>query len=94
MACIAIGQLFSSFTQNQIVAALVTVCVLLGFWFIGHLQNFQASPELRGLLGYLSFSQHFSAFIQGLVRSEAVTFYLVVCGIALSLNASYLQWKR
>ena len=94
MACIAIGQFFSSLTQNQIVAALITVCVLLAFWFIGHLQNFQASPIVRGLLGYLSFSQHYAAFIQGLVRSEAVTFYLVVCAIALSLNTSFLQWKR
>jgi hypothetical protein len=33
MACLAIGQLFSALTQNQIVAALATICVLLGLWF-------------------------------------------------------------
>jgi ABC-2 type transport system permease protein len=94
MACLAVGQFFSALTQNQIIAALLTVPVLLGFWFVGHLQSFQTSYALRGLLGYLSFSLHFDAFVQGLVRSEAVTFYLVVCGIALTLNASYLQWRR
>ena len=58
-------------TQNQIVAALITVPVLLGFWFVGHLQSFQASRVLRGLVGYLSFALHFADFIQGLVRTEA-----------------------
>ena len=94
MACIAIGQFFSALTQNQIIAALITVPVLLGFWFIGHLQSFQASSALRGLFGYLSFSLHFGDFIRGLVRTEAVTFYLVVSAIALTLNTSYLQWRR
>jgi hypothetical protein len=28
------------------------------------------------------------------VRSEGVVFFLVVCAIALTLNTSYLRWKR
>jgi ABC-2 type transport system permease protein len=94
MACIAVGQFFSALTQNQIVAALITVPVLLGFWFIGHLQNFQASYAMHSLLGYLSFAQHFADFVQGLIRSEGVMFYLIVSAIALTLNTSYLQWRR
>lgn len=94
MACLAIGQFFSALTENQIVAALVTVPVLLGFWFVGHLQTFQASAGLRDLFAYLSFSLHFGDFIRGLIRSEAVAFYLVVSAIALTLNTSYLQWRR
>lgn len=94
MACLSIGQLFSALTQNQIIAALVTVPVLLAFWFIGHLQGFQGSPLIREMLGYLSFSLHFGDFIRGLVRSEAVAHYLIVCAVALTLNTSYLQWRR
>jgi ABC-2 type transport system permease protein len=94
MACLAVGQLFSTLTHNQIVAALITAAVLLGFWFVGHLQSFQRSDALRSLFGYLSFAHHFTDFIQGLVRTEAVTFYLVVSAIALALSASYLAWRR
>ncbi len=94
MACLAVGQFFSSLTQNQIIAALITIPVLLAFWFIGHLQAYQNTPELRSLFGYLSFSLHFADFIRGLLRSEAVVFYLVVVAIALTLNTSYLQWRR
>ena len=94
MACLAVGQFFSALTQNQIVAALITVSVLLAFWFIGHLQNFQTSYALRNLVGHLSFALNFADFIQGLVRSEAVLFYIIVSAIALTLNAGYLQWRR
>jgi ABC-2 type transport system permease protein len=93
MACLAVGQFFSSLTQNQIVAALITVPVLLAFWFVGHLQSFQ-SGMLQGLFGYLSFALPFGDFIRGLVRSEAVGYYLIVSVIALTLNASYLEWRR
>ena len=94
MACLAIGQFFSALTENQIVAALITVSVLLGFWFIGNLQDFQNSYVLRSLFGYLSFADHYAEFILGLVRSEAIVFYLLVVAIALTLNTSYLDWRR
>ena len=94
MACLAIGQLLSALTENQIIAALFTVSVLLGFWFVGHLENFQSAYGLRRLFVYLSFSRHFGEFILGLVRTEAVAFFLIVSAIALTLNVSYLQWRR
>jgi ABC-2 type transport system permease protein len=94
MACLAIGLLCSALTESQVVAALMTVALLLAFWFVGHLQTFQTSMVLRGVLGYLSFALHFVDFIQGLVRTESVMFYLVVSAIALTLSASRLHWRR
>jgi ABC-2 type transport system permease protein len=94
MACLAVGQLCSALTHNQIVAALISASVLLGFWFVGHLQGFQAPGSLRWLVGYLSFALHFADFIQGLVRSEAIAFYVIVSAIALVLTAAQLQWRR
>lgn len=94
MACIAVGQFFSALTHNQIVAALITAPVLLAFWWVGHLQTFQSSVSLRALFLHLSFAQHFGDFIRGLVRTEAVAFYLIVSAVALTLNTSFLQWRR
>jgi ABC-2 type transport system permease protein len=94
MACLAIGLLCSTLTHSQLVAALITAAGLLGFWFVGNLQTFQTSMALRELFGYLSFSLHFVEFIQGLVRTESVAFYLVVTGIALTLSAAVLEWRR
>ena len=94
MACISIGQFFSALTENQIVAALITIPTLLGFWFVGHLQSLQSSLLLRDLFAHLSFSLHYADFIHGLLRSEAIVYFLVVSAIALTLNNSYLQWRR
>jgi ABC-2 type transport system permease protein len=94
MACLAVGQLFSTLTHNQIVSALLSAALLLAFWFVGHLQTFQASPGMRSLVAYLSFSMHFTDFIQGLVRTEGIVFYLVVAAVSLTLSAGYLQWRR
>ncbi len=94
MACIAIGQFFSALTENQIVAALITIPTLLLFWFIGFLQTLQSSVLLRDLFAHLSFSLHYGDFIHGLLRSEAIVYFLVVAGVALTLNTSYLQWRR
>jgi ABC-2 type transport system permease protein len=95
MACLAIGQFCSALTQNQIIAAVLSAAVLLALWFVGHLQSFQApTSALRGLFAYLSLNLHFLDFIQGLVRTEAVGFYLMVCAVALTLNAGYLEWRR
>ncbi len=94
MTCLAIGQFFSVLTQNQIIAALITWPVLLGFWFVGHFKGFQQTSFMRSLSDYLSFANHYADFIRGLMRSEAVVFYLGVTAIALILNAAYLQGKR
>jgi ABC-2 type transport system permease protein len=94
MACLAVGQLFSSLTENQIVAALVTMSVLLAFWFVGHLKTYQSSVVLKDLFGYLSFADHLGDFVRGLIRSEGILFYLITSAIALTLNAGFLQWRR
>lgn len=93
-ASLAVGQFFSALTQNQIVAAMTAVAALLGFWHVGHLQSLQGTQALRELVGYLSFSLHYGDFIRGLIRGEAVVFYIVAALIALTLNAAYLQWRR
>jgi len=94
MACLAIGQFFSALTQNQIIAALITWPVLLGFWFVGHFQGFQQTGFMRSLSEYLSFAEHYGDFIRGLMRSEAVVFFLAVSAVALILNTSFLQGRR
>jgi ABC-2 type transport system permease protein len=94
MACLAIGQLCSALTENQIIAALATTALLLGFWFVGHLQAYQTTVAARDLVRALSFALHYADFIQGLIRSEAIVFYAAIAAIALLLNAAWLEWQR
>jgi hypothetical protein len=59
-----VGLLFSTVTHNQIVAALLTAAVLLGFWFVGPSAELPGLAGVASLVGYLSFSLHFTDFIQ------------------------------
>jgi ABC-2 type transport system permease protein len=94
MASIAVGQLFSAFTENQIVAALLTVSVLLALWFIGYLDRYQGTAQMSFVTYYLSFGNHFSNFVIGLVRSESVIYFAAVSFGMLFLNARFLEWRR
>ena len=94
MACLAVGILCSAVTENQIVAALLTVCILLGFWFVGYLAPVARVPWLRVLLGYLSVSNHFGEFVKGLLRTESAAYFLVVSWAALFLSTRALEWRR
>ena len=83
MACLAIGLLFSALTHNQIVAALLTAAVLLALLVRRPPADVPALAGRCGaLVGYLSFALHFADFIQGLVRTEAVAFFLIVSAVA------------
>lgn len=94
MACLAVGQLFSALTENQIVAALMTVSVLLGFWFVGHLTTLQNSAMMAFIVNHLSFALHFAEFVRGLLRTESVAFFALVVAACLFLNAQYFEWRR
>jgi ABC-2 type transport system permease protein len=94
MAFLAIGQMFSAFTENQIVAALVTLAVLLAFWFIGNAEAYQQSDVLQAAVSYLSFSNHYREFVRGLLRTESVAFFVILTAGALFVNARYLEWGR
>jgi len=75
---------FSALTQNQIVAALITIsriaCLLVCRLCAG-LPGFGCAAARCSATW--SFSQHFGDFIRGLVRTEAVAFYLAVTAICL-----------
>ncbi len=94
MTCIAIGQFFSGLTENQIVAALITIPTLLGFWFIGHLQSLQSNVFLKNLFEYLSFALHFASFIKGLLRLDGVIFFICIIASSLTLNITYFKLRR
>jgi len=92
---IAVGLLFSSFTENQIiafVAALATNLILLS---LGWLSNF-TGPTLSKILSQVSPIEHFDDFAKGVVDTQHLVFYVsfIFGGIFLtyvSLESS--RWR-
>ena len=90
---LSIGILFSSLTENQIVAGALTFASGLFFWLISWATQ-TAGPVWGELLTYLSLISHYSNFGQGLLNSSDVFYYLSFIGVGLFLTHRVLDSFR
>jgi ABC-2 type transport system permease protein len=74
-AFISFGMFASTLTRSQVVAATVSFTVLLVFWILGWLAESQQGA-VGGVMRYLSMTDHFERFSQGVVDSSDVVFYV------------------
>lgn len=90
---LSIGILFSSVTENQIVAGALTFTGGLFFWLISWATQ-SAGPVLGDILTYLSLISHFNNFSQGLINTSDIVYYLSFIGIGLFLTHRVLDSYR
>lgn len=92
---VAVGLFWSSRTENQIVAAVLSFGTLLFFWLISWAAH-QAVPVWSDVLNHMSIIGHYSNFAQGVIDTTDIIYYLSFIGFALFLtNASFDtdQWS-
>jgi ABC-2 type transport system permease protein len=92
-AFIGIGIFFSSLTENQIVAAILTFGALLLFWIVNWASS-SASGVWKDVLNYLSFFQHFDNMTQGILDTTDLVYYLSFSAFGLFLTHSVIQSRR
>jgi ABC-2 type transport system permease protein len=90
---IAVGLLISSMTRNQIVAGMVTFIVFLMLWVIDWVALF-VNPTAAAVLNYLSFTQHLSDFMRGVIDTKHVVYYLSFIAFGLFLTARSVDTER
>jgi ABC-2 type transport system permease protein len=86
--CMAVGLFVSALTESVIVAALVSLLVLLGLWVVTMFSVGVEGP-LRDLALGVSASEHLLPFLQGRIELKDVVYYLsfVVLGLWLTDRA-------
>lgn len=93
-ACVAIGTLASALAPNQIMAAVlsaVTTVVLLVIWMLAR----EIEGPLGQVVGYLSlFDKHFQPFMRGILRSQAIVYYLSLTYAALVGATAVMSGRR
>ena len=92
-AFIAVGIFFSSLTENQIVAAILTFGTLLLFWILNW-ASYSAGGIWKGVLNYLSFIQHFDDMTRGILDTTDLVYYLSFIFFGLFLTHSVIQSRR
>lgn len=82
IAAISIGLFWSATTENQIVAAAMTIGSLLTLWMIA-MSSFRAGPVWADVLRYISISDHLQGFLMGTVDSSDLLYFGLVTALGL-----------
>lgn len=96
MMFISVGCLASVLTQNQIVAAVISLFAILFIVLSGlvAMMTVNASPALQELATYFSVIDHMGAFSRGVIDTRPIVFYLTTTIFMLFLTFQFFQARR
>jgi ABC-2 type transport system permease protein len=89
----AIGMFFSSLTENQIIAA-ITSAVALAFMFLIDSIAGLVGGFLGTALQWFSLFSRYQDFITGLVRLDAIVYYISFAGLFIFLTVRVIERRR
>jgi ABC-2 type transport system permease protein len=95
MALLAIGLFFSTLTENQIVAVIITFGVSLALFVIEQLAG-STTGVTQNVVNYLSVLSHLEDFIKGVVDTSHVIYYVTFAFVGLFLayrSLESMRWK-
>lgn len=89
-ALLALGMWISTFTKNQIVAAVVSFAVFLLFYVFDWVTAY-SSGTLGKVFSYLAFTTHFDTFAKGVIDLRDVVYYVSVIVLGVFLTARSVE---
>lgn len=93
-AYLSVGLFCSSLTDNQIVASLLTFCILLGSMLMVITVNASNNYLLSLMIQYLTVPFHYEGFIKGLIRSYSFVYFASYMGFFFFLTLKSLQSRK
>jgi ABC-2 type transport system permease protein len=94
MAFLAIGLVASSFSQNQIVAAVITFVVLLVLWLSDILAGSVIGGAAAEVARYISITRRFEDMSRGVIDTKDVVFFLSVVAACLFISTQVIMARR
>lgn len=92
-AFVSVGLLTSSVTENQIIAAVSCLVVLLLLYVISWPAD-TAGDTLGGVLKYVSLTEHFSEMVKGVIDTKDLVYFGSVIVLALFLTQRSVESVR
>jgi ABC-2 type transport system permease protein len=86
MFYISIGIFASSLTKNQVIAAVLSLVVIIFLFFSAMLGEMARDPGLREIMAYIFTYEHVRTFSRGLFDTRPVVYYLSGCAFFLILT--------
>jgi len=91
---LAIGTFASAMTRSQLVAAFVTIALVLLLFVLGLIDNLFTSEITKQTLGYVSLVGHMEDFAKGIVDTRRLVFYASASWFFLFLASRALADKK
>jgi ABC-2 type transport system permease protein len=91
---IAIGMFISNLTENQLIAAVLSICVILGLYIVNSLNGVISNPILAALLSAISIYSRYINFSMGIFNMSDAIYYLSVAAIFGFLTVRVLEKRR
>jgi ABC-2 type transport system permease protein len=92
---VAVGLLTSSFTENQIIAAVSGLVATLLLYIIGWPAD-SAGDVIGPLLRYVSITEHFGEMVKGIIDTRGLVYFGSLIMLALFLtqrSVESLRWR-
>lgn len=93
-AFIAVGLFISALTENQLVAAVGTIAILMIMIGINFLNPYIDSAFIRSILSWISIYERFGNFAYGLFDFSALIYYISICFAFLFLTVRVYEKRR
>jgi len=91
---IAIGMFISNLTENQLIAAVLSICIILGLYIVNSLNGVISNPILAALLSAISIYSRYINFSMGIFNMSDAIYYLSVAAIFGFLTVRVLEKRR
>ncbi|MEW5740932.1 MAG: ABC transporter permease [Myxococcota bacterium] len=91
--CMAVGVFVSSLTDSQIVAGVITMAILLVWWFAPGLLIGLDEP-IRSIALYLSFNNQVTNLMKGVLDLKPIVYFLSIIALFLLLTHRSVEARR
>jgi ABC-2 type transport system permease protein len=92
---IAIGCLASALTKNQLVAAMICFTFCLLHFLVGYVMEYLPIPDdFRSFVDYFSTLLHVRTFIDGLIDTRPIVYYLSFAILLLTTTFHVLEFRK
>jgi ABC-2 type transport system permease protein len=90
---IAMGTFLSNLTKNQMVAGILSFCMVLGLLILGWMEDPMAGPVKKSL-AYLAVTAHFQDMVKGVLNVKDIVFYLSFAAFGVFLAHQSVASQR
>ena len=93
---LGVCSLTSALTKNQIVAAIISLVMILALFFAGLLQYIfmDTTGAMQDVFGYFSAVEHMETFSKGIIDSRPIVWYLSMTTFMLVLTYHVFQTRK